>query len=56
MTNVCWKKTPQMMRMMMSMMTMCHGIGRTTISHSLLSVLVRMCPRSTGRMRFLLKD
>jgi hypothetical protein len=52
MMNVHWKKTPQMMRMMRNMMTTCQGIGRITISHGLLSVLVRMCLGSIGRMRF----
>jgi hypothetical protein len=51
--NVHWKRTLQMMMMMMMMISlriMCPGIGRTTVSHSVVSI-VRMCPRSTRRMR-----
>jgi hypothetical protein len=40
-----------MMRMM-GMMTKCQGIGSTTISHGSLLMLVRMCLRSTKRIRF----
>jgi hypothetical protein len=36
--------------MMISLRIMCPGIGRTTVSHSVVSI-VRMCPRSTRRMR-----
>ena len=54
--NIHWKRTLQMMIMMMmmmmiSLMIMCPGIGRTTISHSVLLIVVRMCPGSTRRMR-----
>jgi hypothetical protein len=43
--NIHWKRT-----MMVMMMMMCPGIGRTTISHSV-SIVVRMYPGSARRMR-----
>jgi hypothetical protein len=49
--NVHWKSSPRMMMMMMMMMMMCPRIGRTTISHSVLLTVVRMCAESTRRMR-----
>jgi hypothetical protein len=38
---------------MMMMRIMCPGIGRTTISHSVLLIVVRMFHESTQRMRFM---
>jgi hypothetical protein len=46
--NVHWKRTLQMMMMMI----MCPCIGETTISPGVLLILVRMCHGSTRRMRF----
>jgi hypothetical protein len=37
---------------MMSLRIMCPCIGETTISPGILLILVRMCHRSTRRMRF----
>jgi hypothetical protein len=41
-----------MIMMMISLRIMCPRIGRTTISHNVLLIMVRMCHASTWRMRF----
>jgi hypothetical protein len=51
MMNVHWKRTPQMMIMMMSMRSMCPGIGKTMISHSVRLIMVRIYHGSTPKMR-----